>query len=133
MFALTAEALIRVYERSDTSQSDKHKISAKIYDVAKLTYDKLYSNTQHGFMSNTGNPTVFWGNIDLLIVPLYGWLWHVSGEQYFLGAGDRIWTNWVIYGWPQIAGWGGKQFSQNYHWSCDYVRWRSGSKRDRSN
>lgn len=23
------------------------------------------------------------------------------------------------------AGWGGKQFSQNYHWSFDYVRWRS--------
>ena len=44
MFALTAEALIRVYERNDTSEDDKAKILQKIYDVAKLTYDKLYSD-----------------------------------------------------------------------------------------
>ncbi len=125
MFALTAEALIRVYERKDTSDEDKAKILKKIYDVAKLTYDKLYSDPKHGFMANTGNPTQFWGNIDLLTVPLYGWLWHETGEQYFLNAGDKIWKNWTVYGWPEIANWGGKQFSQNYHWSFDYVRWRS--------
>lgn len=125
MFALTAEALIRVYERKDTSADDKAKILEKIYDLAKLTYDKLYNDQNHGFMANTGNPKSFWGSIDLLTVPLYGWLWHVSGEQYFLDAGDRIWKNWVDFGWSEIAGWGGKQFSQNYHWSFDYVRWRS--------
>ena len=125
MFALTAEALIRVYERPDTSEEDKAKILEKIYDLAKLTYDKLYSDPKHGFMANTGNPKQFWGSIDLLTVPLYGWLWHVTGEQYFLDAGDKIWKNWVDFGWSEISGWGGKQFSQNYHWSFDYVRWRS--------
>ena len=125
MFALTAEALIRVYERADTSDQDRARILAKIYDVAKLTYDKLYSDRNHGFMSNTAHPKVYWGSIDLLVVPLYGWLWHVTGERYFLDAGDKVWKNWIDYGWQEIAGWGGKQFSQNYHWSFDYVRWRS--------
>ncbi len=123
MFALTAEALIRVYERSDTSQDDKARILAKIYDVARLTYDKLYIDANHAFMSNTAHPTESY-KVNLLIVPLYGWLWHVTGEQYFLDAGDRIWKDWLDFGWPQITGWGGKQFSQNYHWSFDYVRWR---------
>jgi len=125
MFALTAEALIRVYERKDTSEDDRAKILEKIYDLAKLTYDKLYSDKNHGFMANTGQPRKFWGNINLLIVPLYGWLWHVTGEQYFLDAGDKVWKDWIDFGWPGIAAWGGKQFSQNYHWSFDYVRWRS--------
>lgn len=125
MFALTAEALIRVYERPDTSEEDRAKIFEKVYAVAKLTYDKLYSDTEHGFMSNTGHPALYWGAIDLLTVPLYGWLWHVTGEQYFLDAGDKIWKNWVDYGWKDIDSRSGKEFSQNYHWSFDYVRWRS--------
>ncbi|MEI7905167.1 MAG: FlgD immunoglobulin-like domain containing protein [Candidatus Firestonebacteria bacterium] len=125
MFGLTAEALIRVYERPETSAEDRAKIFVKIYDLAKLTYDKLYNDSKHGFMANTGKPNMFWGNIDLLTVPLYGWLWHVTGEKYFLDAGDKIWKNWVDFGWQEISGWGGKQFSQNYHWSFDYVRWRS--------
>lgn len=125
MFALTAEALIRVYERPDTSEADKAKILESIYPLAKLTYDKLYSDTHHGFMSNTGNPQTYWGSIDLLTVPVYGWLWHVTGERYFLDAGDKVWKNWTQFGWPEIRGWGGKQFSQNFRWSFDYVRWRS--------
>jgi len=124
MFALTAEALIRVYERKDTSEEDKAKILEKVYNVAKLTYDKLYDHSQHAFMSNTAHPSRVY-KTDLLIVPVYGWLWHVTGEQYFLDAGDKIWKNWLEFGWPKIKGWGGKQFSQNYHWSFDYVRWRS--------
>ena len=125
MFALTAEALIRVYERPETSDADRAKILCKVYDVAKLTYDKLYSDSEHGFMSNTGNPQVYWGSIDLLTLPVYGWLWHVTGEPYFLETGDKVWVNWIEYGWPQIRGWGGKQFSQNFHWSFEYVQWRS--------
>jgi len=125
MFALTAEALIRVYERPDTSADDKEKIFTKIYELAKITYNKLYNESKHGFTSNTANPNTIWGSVDLLVVPLYGWLWNQTGDKYFLEAGDKIWKNWTIYGWPQIAGWGGKQFSQNYHWSFDYVRWRS--------
>ena len=125
MFALTAEALIRVYERTDTSKADKEKIFEKIHAVAKLTYDKLYSGENHGFSANTGNPGRYWGNLNLLIAPLYGWLWSVTGEKYFLDSGDLIWKDWLDFGWQEIAGWGGKQFSQNYHWSFDYVRWRS--------
>lgn len=127
MFALTAEALIRVYERKDTAQGDKDKILKKIKDLAKLTYDKMYSDAEHGFMSNTANPNVFWGSIDLLIVPVYGWLWHETGDQYFLDAGDKIWTNWAVHGWPPYTGrkGTGKQFSQNYRWSFEYVKWRS--------
>ncbi|WP_395143617.1 hypothetical protein [Armatimonas sp.] len=122
MFALTAEALIEVYQRPDTSQADKEKIRTKLEAVARLTYDKLYSTPNHAFIANTGNPTTYWPAINLLIVPVYGWLWHETGAPYFLEAGDRIFADGVVYGWPEV--WGGKQFSQNYRWSFDYVAWR---------
>jgi hypothetical protein len=122
MFALTCEALITIYKRSDTLQADRDKILTKIRDVANLTYDKLYSDTNHAFIANTGNPTTYWPSINLLIVPLYGWLWHETGEQYYFDAGDKIFSDGVIFGWPEV--WGGKQFSQNYRWSFDYVSWR---------
>ncbi len=122
MFALTCEALITVYERPDTRQADRDKILTKIRDVAKLTYDKLYSDTNHSFIANTGNPTTYWPAINLLVVPLYGWLWHETAEQYYFDAGDKIFSDGVVFGWPEV--WGGKQFSQNYRWSFDYVNWR---------
>ena len=122
MFALTAEALIDTYQRPDTTKADKEKIRTKLDALARLTYDKLYRPDKHAFIANTGNPTTYWPAINLLIVPVYGWLWHETGEPYFLQAGDTIFGDGVVYGWPEV--WGGKQFSQNYRWSFDYVAWR---------
>ena len=129
MFALTAEALIDTYRRPDTGAVDKNKIRQKLGEVARLTYDKLYGAAKHAFMSNTGNPTVFWPAINLLIAPVYGWLWHETGETYFLQAGDTIFADGVVHGWPEV--WGGKQFSQNYRWSFDYVAWRNPGSNER--
>jgi len=122
MFALTAEALIEVYQRPDTSPSDKAKVRQKLEAVARLTYDKLYRPDKHAFIANTGNPATYWPAINLLIVPVYGWLWHETDAGYFLDAGDTIFADGVVFGWPEV--WGGKQFSQNYRWSFDYVAWR---------
>ena len=122
MFALTAEALIEVYQQPSTLQADKDKIRTKLEAVARLTYDKCYSAPNHAFIANTGNPTTYWPAINLLIVPVYGWLWHETGTAYFLEAGDKIFADGVVHGWPEV--WGGKQFSQNYRWSFDYVAWR---------
>ena len=123
MFALTAEALINTYQCPDTTKADKEKIRTRLDALARLTYNKLYNSAKHAFIANTGNPTTYWPAINLLIVPLYGWLWHETGEPYFLQAGDKIFSDGVVYGWPEV--WGGKQFSQNYRWSFDYVVWRT--------
>ena len=122
MFALTCEALIDVYNNPNTAKADREKILRGLADVARLTYDKLYNKEHHSFVSNTGNPTTYWPALNLLIVPVYGWLWHETGERYYLESGDRIFSDGVVFGWPEV--WGGKQFSQNYRWSFDYVNWR---------
>lgn len=122
MFALTCEALIDIYRQPDTAQADKDKIRSKIETVARLTYDKLYNDSKHAFIANTGNPTTYWPALNLLIVPLYGWLWHETGEPRYLAAGDQIFSDGVVFGWPEV--WGGKPFCQNYRWSFDYVAWR---------
>ncbi|MEI6845696.1 MAG: hypothetical protein WCK36_01450 [Candidatus Firestonebacteria bacterium] len=123
MFGLLAEALIHVSERSDTAQADKDKIQQKIKEVAVLTYDKLYLPTSHAFPINTSAVSSMAPVLNLLIVPLYGWLWNVTGDNYFLNAGDLIWSDGVVYGPAEFFS--GKQYSQNYRWSFDYVRWRS--------
>ncbi|MEI7904251.1 MAG: hypothetical protein WCI43_02415 [Candidatus Firestonebacteria bacterium] len=123
MFGLTAEALITVYERTDTNQADKNKILQKLKDVALLTYNKLYNDAWHSFPQNTGVSNSAAPSLNLLVVPPYGWLWHETGDNQFLTMGDKVFGDGVVYGWPEV--WGGKQFSQNYRWSFDYVRWRS--------
>jgi len=59
-------------------------------------------------------------DLSLLVCPLYGWLWHYTGDKSFLEMGDQLFENGVQGAYLD----GGKQFSQNYRWSFDYVKWR---------
>lgn len=53
-------------------------------------------------------------------MPAYGWLYRETLEPRFRERGDLIFASGVRGAWLD----GGKQFSQNYRWSFDYVRWR---------
>ncbi len=59
-------------------------------------------------------------DLHLLIAPAYAWAYRHSGEGRFRERGDRIFESGVRGAW--LAG--GKQFSQSYRWSFDYVHWR---------
>lgn len=59
-------------------------------------------------------------DLNLLIVPLYGWVYQHTGIQRYRDWGDEIFNAGVLGAYLQ----GGKQFSQNYRWSGKYLEWR---------
>jgi hypothetical protein len=59
-------------------------------------------------------------DLNLLIVPMYGWLWQQTGEPRFRDRGDAIFAGGVAMGGTE----GGKVFNQQYRSSFDYVEWR---------
>jgi hypothetical protein len=60
-------------------------------------------------------------DLNLLIAPLYAWLWKQTGNPSYRDRGDQLWQGGVEGAYLD----GGKQFNQNYWWSFDYVAWRS--------
>jgi hypothetical protein len=59
-------------------------------------------------------------DLNLLIAPAYAWLFRRLGEVRFQQRGDEIFSGGVRGSWLE----GGKQFSQSYRWSFDYIRYR---------
>ena len=61
-------------------------------------------------------------NLNLLIAPLYAWLYKYYGDSTYIKKGDLIWEGGVALA---NVGWNTKIFNQNYRWSFDYVKWRN--------
>ena len=59
-------------------------------------------------------------DLNLLIAPLYAWLYKKTGEVRFRERGDQAFAGGVKGAWLEK----GKAFSQNYRWSFSYVKWR---------
>jgi hypothetical protein len=59
--------------------------------------------------------------LNLLIAPVYAWYWQYTSDAEALEMGDELWRYGVETGIP----WSGKNFSQQYRWSFDYVAWRT--------
>jgi hypothetical protein len=118
MVGLTMEALTYYYEKTG---------DARVPPVIKEAADGLWQNywvpSAQAFLYDnspgaTADGTV---NTSLLIAPAYAWLWQVTGDMTYVTRGDEIFVGGVLYAWLD----GGKQFSQSYRWSFDYVKWRT--------
>ena len=128
MVALTLKTLIAWYEFNH---------DPRIPPAIKRAADFLQANAQGG---PTGTP--FYENcktmpataeaswlvalksapdLNLLIAPAFGWLYHATGESKYRIYGDALWSDGVKNAYIEQP----KQFNQNYFWSFDYVTWRS--------
>ncbi len=61
-------------------------------------------------------------DLNLLIVPLFGWVYQHTGDITYRNEGDAIFNSGVS---GAFLG-DGKHFSQNYRWSGQYITWRQG-------
>jgi hypothetical protein len=64
-------------------------------------------------------------SLNLLIAPIYAWLYQQTGQKQYQLEGDTIWNAGVTGPPGSGIGWSGKNFSQQYRWSFDYVKWRT--------
>ncbi len=59
--------------------------------------------------------------LNLLIAPLYAWVFKHFGDITYIERGDLIWEGGVDL---SNVGWNTKIYNQNYRWSFKYVEWR---------
>lgn len=113
MAGLTMAALIEAYERTGDV-----RIPAAVQKMLDKMWEEAWSSRAAAFTywSNSSSPVP---DLNLLIAPAYAWFYKISGDAVYLERGDQIFNGGVAGAWLD----GGKQFSQNYRWSFDYLKW----------
>lgn len=121
MFALTAHALISY----DAQIGGNSQILPAITNGANwiwnntwLEANQTFMYTDHQVPSGGTEPAP---DLNLLIAPVFAWLWHQTGNPTYRDRADKIFEGGVNAAWLINA----KQFNQNYRWSFDYIKWRS--------
>jgi hypothetical protein len=119
MVGLTSEALIHYHSKTG---------DARVLPALKKAADGLWSrawvadanafrySTSKAASEGTGPAP----DLNLLIAPLYAWIYHQTGEQSYRDRGELIFAGGVTQAYLN----NGKQFNQNYRWSFKYVEWR---------
>ncbi len=134
MLGLTFEALIHYYEQSGDPRipalikksADWLWYESGLWDAGSQSF--LYINKQ----IPNDDPATPAPDLNLLIAPVYGWLYHMTGQSDYQDIGDRIFAGGIpvdpdgdgYYTGGSCLACTGKIFSQNYRWSIDYVNWR---------
>ncbi len=117
MFGLTCEALISYYNQV--------KQDPRILPAIKLGIDECWKRAwideKQAFFYRANNPAGASPTLNQLIAPAYAWVYLLTGDTTYRERGDKIFAGGVRFSYLD----GGKQFSQNYRWSFDYVKWRT--------
>src|SRR6202041_3728927 len=61
-------------------------------------------------------------DLNNLISPAYAWMYLQTGDTKYREEADNIFADGVLYN--DAINWDGKEFSQNYRWRFDYIKWR---------
>jgi hypothetical protein len=104
-------------------------------DPGSFQYDKFRGATDVGIANARASSMV---SLNLLIAPMFAWLFKETGQTQYQIQGDAIWNHGVLL---DGAGGGlstsigaangppngnsGKMFSEQYYWGPSYVTWRS--------
>jgi hypothetical protein len=118
MVGLTAHSLIRDWEQTHDS---------RLVPALQLAADWLWANAWepakqamvYDLNQIPRNPQP---DLNLLIAPMYAFLYKMTGDTRYRDRGDQLFAGGVQFAFLD----GAKQFNQNYWWSFDYVLWRQG-------
>jgi len=123
MFGLTCEALIDYYHQVEQDP----RILTAIKLGLDACWERAWVEADEAFWYRADNPVKGTGTLNPLIAPAYAWVYLQTGDTLYRDRGDQIFAGGVRGAWLE----GGKQFSQSYRWSFDYVKWRSEAERQR--
>ncbi len=122
MVGLTSEALIQYYEKTKDPRIPHVVRTAMdwLWENAWVEDDEsFYYRNKQPYQPAT-EPLKGAADLNLLIAPAFAWLYHLTGDPTYRERGDEIFAGGVKGAWLD----GGKQFTQSYRWSFDYVKWR---------
>lgn len=130
MAGLTATALIAWYEHSVATGRADDRIPPALTELADWLWDNAWvsraEDTGYGAfryvtpaVSGVGDETPA-PDLNLLIAPMYGWLYRHTGRALYRERGDAIFAGGVAL--ANLSD--GKRFNQNYRDSFAYIEWR---------
>jgi hypothetical protein len=123
MVALSAEALIMWYDKTkDPRVLPALKTGADwMWQHMWLPNEGAFKYTDRKIEGGDEHPA---HDLNLLVVPLYGWVYKMTGDVKYREMGDKIFQGGVnaYLGRP-------KHFNQQYRWSFNYVLWRETAPR----
>jgi len=122
MVGLTCEALIQYYQSSKDP-----RIPHAVKTAVDWLWDHAWIDANQSFYYRNADPynpdaKLAKGapDLNLMIAPAFAWLYRLTGDPKYRGRGDKVFAGGVKGAWLG----GGKQFTQSYRWSFDYVQWR---------
>lgn len=120
MVALTCHALIK-YEEYFAADFVKYvvEIAADMIWKRQLTITNGVYSFQYANLTDEEHHTNPTPDLNLLIVPIFGYLYSKNGDQKSLNRGNLIFNGGVTSGFLGNS----KQFNQSYKLSFDYLRW----------
>lgn len=122
MVALTAQALIEYDEwiGDPALIPALRQIFDFLWEQTWLPEEQTFQYTDREHETGGTEPAY---DLNLLIAPVYAWLFKETGETHYRDKADLIFIGGIKNAW--LAN--GKQFNQNYRWVFDYLRWRVAS------
>lgn len=122
MCGITAQALIADWDETGdprcepalTELADWLWAHAYHEPTHAMLYQLNPNNTSEGGLSTAGAP-----DLNMIIAPLYGWLWAQTGDLTYRDQFDAL-----LLGQAGAYLAQGKQWDQNYWWAFDGMRWR---------
>jgi hypothetical protein len=121
MVALTAEALIQYWDATHDP-----RIPGLVQAIADGLWQNSWNANCQCFPYVNGPPPAeltYVTDENLLIAPLYAWVYKQTGFSGYRDQGDQIFNAGVSSAWLGT----GKFFSMNYRWSGKYIEWRNGA------
>ena len=123
---LALETAIHYYDMTVAEGHPDYRVPPVVKRALDALWRDYYVPGTHAFRYTRFDlPTIDnWNDLNDLVAPAYAWYWNLTGDTTSLNRGDDLFQHtFDIY---DEYSWCGKEFSQIYKWSFDYVRWRSG-------
>jgi hypothetical protein len=115
MVGLTAHALIRDWE-----QTRDPRLIPALRRAADWLWAHAWLPSERSMWYRSNDRFKGAPDLNLLVAPMYAFLYRQTGESAYRIAGDQLFEGGVA-----LAGLDGpKQFNQQYWWSFDFVTWR---------
>lgn len=120
MVGLTAHALIKYYE-----EVPDPRIPPMLRLAAETMWSEMWLDEALAFKYTdrvvASGGTSAAPDLNMLVAPLYAWLFQTTGEPEFLKQTDALFNGSVQYSWLN----NGKQFNQSYRWAFEVLTRRN--------
>jgi hypothetical protein len=126
MVGLAMEAAIHYYDMTVAEGHPDYRVPEVVKRALDALWRDYYVPRTHSFRQTLWDvPTIDDSYVlNALVAPAYAWYWNLTGDDVSLERGDDLFQH--TFDRPDEFRSSGKQFSQIYKWSFDFVRWRSG-------